>query len=229
MRIKPWAKLPVRWIHDGTMAELFKWRGADAVTGSSAIAALMIWITLVTQAEETETDVELLSSVDITYESLMRLTGLSKKLVAAGIDGLKNSNLIIVEKVGRFNRYILHGYESGSWTKLPARALYDKDRIVPFHHFNKRAACELHALKMYLYYAAVRDRGNTFTMASFEKIHLKTGVPEKRIPAANGFLISSGLMVRVESEQMETGKFKEPNKYFLRGYTDLFLGLSTAS
>lgn len=64
-------------------------------------------------------------------------------------------------------------------------------------------------------------------MASFETICEKTGVPEKRIPRANAFLINCGLLANLSREHSEDAKKKEPNKYFLRGYRELFVGRQT--
>ncbi|WP_412461141.1 hypothetical protein ACK2SD_01125 [Pseudomonas sp. SC11] len=53
----------------------------------------------------------------------------------------------------------------------------------------------------------------------------KTGVPEKRIPRANAFFINCGLLANLSCEHSEDAKKKQPNKYFLRGYKELFVGL----
>ncbi|MNC64364.1 hypothetical protein D3C75_1145570 [compost metagenome] len=63
-----------------------------------------------------------------------------------------------------------------------------------------------------------------FTMASFETISEKTGVAEKRIPRANAFLINCGLLANLSREHSEDVKKKEPNKYFMCGYRELFAG-----
>jgi len=42
-------------------------------------------------------------------------------------------------------------------------------------------------------------------MCSFETINSKTGVPEKRIPAANAFLVSTGLLMNIGKEHAEEG------------------------
>ncbi|WP_425929660.1 hypothetical protein [Pseudomonas sp. NyZ201] len=60
-------------------------------------------------------------------------------------------------------------------------------------------------------------------MAPFETISEKTGVAEKRILRANAFLINYVLLPNLSREHSENVK-KEPNKYFLRGYTQLFVG-----
>lgn len=224
MIIKPWAAMPTRWIIEGNMAQNIGWSRSKELHGSAAIAALMIWIVLVSQAEQIEENSEF-RSVDLTYEGLIRATGLSRKLIANGVDGLKGLNLIEVELVRRFNRYHIGGYTHGDWAKLATRALYKGDEIKPFYSFHKRAVCELHALMMFLYYVAVRSNKIPYSMASFEKICERTGVPEKKIPAANAFLINSGLILNIDKNSTGDSKFKEPNKYYLAGYRDLFVGM----
>ena len=223
MIIKPWTPMPTGWILNGYMAENIGWARNKRLHGSTAISALMIWITLVTQAEPLLDDASV-RSVDMTYEGLMRATGLSRKLIADGIAGLRELGFVEVEVVRRFNRYHISGYVSGSWTKLASRALYKGDQISAFYSFHKRAACELHALMLFVYYVSIRNRAFGYSMSSFETIHSRTGVSEKKIPLANSFLLNSGLVTNISKEASGVSRFREPNKYFLIGNRDLFVG-----
>lgn len=225
MRVKPWVPMPKKWVMAGMLKEHFKWGPSNGANGAASIAALQLWITLVSQAEGDE----IIGTVstrfaDLTYEALMDATGLSRKLISSGMIELEATELIAIEKIGRFNRYHIKGYEPGDWCKLPGRSMYVEKRIPAFHVFHKRAVCELHALKLYVYYAAVRDRETPFSMASFETIHARTGVPEKWIPRANAFLLNAGLLVNIGTEKLVGTKWKEPNKYYLAGYRDFFVG-----
>lgn len=227
MRLKPWVKMPARWVRSGHMAQSFTWSSPGSVKGSAAIAALQIWVVLATQAgEEGGEEEQPTLEAGLTYDSLMFAAGLSRKLVATGLAGLQEAGLLEVEKEGRSCRYHLQGFEKGNWCKLPARALYAPDkRVSAFQVFQKRSVCELHAMKLFLYYAAGRDNHTPYTMASFEKIHEHTGVPEKHIPRANAFLLNSRLLANIVRESSGKTKWKEPNKYFLSGYGDLFVGV----
>lgn len=230
MRIRPWAPMPTEWILSGHMAEAFTWTGSGTVKGASAIAALQLWVALATQAEEGVVMHESPAiGAELTYDALMDATGLSRKLVAAGLAGLQASGVVCIQKIGRRCRYYLQGFVPGHWCKLPARALYTGTRIAAFHHFQKRSACELHAMKLYLYYSAIRSREAPYAMASFEKINARTGVPEKRIPRANAFLLNAGLVINIGQENVAGTKRKEPNKYYLAGYKDLFIGATPTS
>jgi hypothetical protein len=249
--------MPSKWIRDGGLKE-FSWGGNGNATKSAAIAALQIYVVLVTQAEEklvqvprpkenlvlvsqaqkkaledNQTEEETVSirklEVELTYNALMIVTGLSRQLVAAGIEALLKTGRITSEKRGRKSCYFIADYAVGNWCKLPARALYRGGSEIPaFHLFQKRTICELNALKLMLYYAAARDNKTPYAMASFETIHQQTGVIEKNIPRANAFLISSHLLANLIRENSEQTKKKEPNKYFLTGYRDFFIGSGAA-
>lgn len=222
MRLKPWAQLPTKWVHTGVLSEYFKWGSSASASGAGSIAALQLLVTLATQAE-------LVSEVGLqyrvatpTYDELMRAAGLSRKLISSGLTHLSDTGLLEIERVGHRNSYYLTGYEE-HWCKLPARALYNGDKIFGFHAFHKRAVCELHAMKLFIYYAVIRDRITAYSTASFETIHKRTGVIEKMIPRANSVLINAGLLSRIDKDSIEGSKRKEPNKYYLVGYKDLFV------
>jgi hypothetical protein len=75
------------------------------------------------------------------------------------------------------------------------------------------------ALKLYLYFASVRDSQRMFSMASHEVIHAKTGIPESDIRRAHSLLTSVGLLAAIEREYKGVNeKTNEPNKYYLRGH-----------
>ncbi|WP_228761505.1 DNA-binding protein [Pseudomonas sp. MPC6] len=231
MRLLPWVRMPAIWIKEGGLRD-FGWSNQAKASRSTAIAALQLYIALLTQAEEHWRGNDCLLIAELTYTRLMEITDLSRQLVAAGLEGLVVTGRIKSEKDGRKCRYILVGYDStGNWCKLPSRPLYNvlkNTQIEPFQMFQKRSVCELDALKLFLYFAFARDNKTMFTMASFETISEKTGVAEKRIPRANAFLINCGLLANLSREHSEDVKKKEPNKYFMRGYRELFTGQKAA-
>lgn len=227
MKILPWVRVPAIWIREGGLRD-FGWSANSTVSRSSAIAALQLYIALVTRATEDWNGPACRLMSELTYTQLMQITGLSRQLVAAGLEGLVAAKRIQVEKIGRKCRYAIQGYvPTGNWFKMPARSLYNvliESQIVAFQVFQKRSVCELDALKLFIYYAFARDSVKPYTMAAFETICEKTGVAEKRIPRANAFLINAGLLANLSRENVENRKTKEPNKYFLIGYRDLFIG-----
>lgn len=227
MKILPWVRIPAIWIREGGLRD-FGWSGNSIVSRSTAIAALQLYVALGSRALEDWTGPNCRLMSELTYSQLMQITGLSRQLVAAGLEGLVVAKRIKVDKIGRKCRYEILGYTShGNWFKMPARSLYNpliESQIVAFQLFQKRSVCELDALKLFIYYAYARDGVKTYTMAAFETICEKTGVAEKRIPRANAFLINAGLLANLSRENVENRKTKEPNKYFLVGYRDLFIG-----
>ena len=98
-------------------------------------------------------------------------------------------------------------------------ALFDGGRITPFRQLTLRSKLDLHALKLYRYFAAVRDNNRPYSMASHEVIHEKTGNPEGDIRRAHGLLTGVRLLAGVDREHKGViDKKNEPNKYYLRGY-----------
>lgn len=231
MRVMPWVRTPAIWMREGEL-KTFGWSHKSTVRGSTAIASLQLYIAMLTQQQEVWKDDQLQLVCEETYNRLGEITGLSRALVAEGVEGLVLAERIQVEKEGRNNRYIFPDFQPGGhWCKLPARALYNtrSRHIEAFQLFHKRSKCELDALKLFLFYAANRDNYSFHSMCSFETINKKTGVPEKRIPAANAFLVSTGLLMNIGKEQTEEGgRKKESNKYFLRGNREFFVGSKAA-
>jgi hypothetical protein len=229
MRLLPWIKMPAIWLRDGELED-FGWATKSLVSRSDAIAALQIYIAILTQSEEAWSDEgQCLLTCELTYNRLMEITGLSRQLVAAGVAGLIRAERISACKVGRKNVYQINGYNrERDWCKLPSRSLYHLSgkRILAFQMFQKRSRCELDALKMFLYYACARDNQTYYSMCSFETISEKTGVPERHIPRANAFLLSCGLLANLsrEKSKVEGDTRKEPNKYYMAGHRELFVG-----
>ena len=127
-------------------------------------------------------------------------------------------NLIAAEGSNQERVYLILR-NGGRWFKLPCLALFDEGKITPFRQLTLRGKLDLHALKLYLYFASVRDNQRMFSMASHEVIHAKTGIPESDIRRAHSLLTSVGLLAAIEREyQGVVEKANEPNKYYLRGH-----------
>jgi hypothetical protein len=124
-------------------------------------------------------------------------------------------------------RYEIARPEDG-WFKLPCQAIVSGGVITPFQAFTLRSRHELHALKLYLYLASVRDNKTPFSQASFETIHEKIGIPERHIKKASSLLINSGLLSDVGRDHVDGYDARGANKYFLKGYRNLFTGAGEA-
>lgn len=224
MRRLPWKAMPCQWIRDEGL-KAFGWGPSAPVSRAEATAALMIWVALVTHTEQPEERHTLPNAleVELTYNALEDITGLSRALVDRGIDALVRLDLVGKVKEGRKSVYILTGYAPGQWVKLPSRALFRSKgkELEPFMSFTKRSRVELNALKLYLYLASSRDGDLEYSMATYKRIHDRTGIPMEDIARAISFMESSGLVARVERAQIEGEKHKQPNRYYLTGYKDL--------
>jgi len=213
MNIKPWVKINNKWILDGGLADL-KWVNDSTGKASDKLAALIIYIALAMFSTSGITT--------LTYNRLSELTGLSRDLISRGTKVLLFLKLITLERVGRNNKYTIIYEKSGGWCKLPARPLMMKtDFIKAFSEIKLRSKSELHAIKLFLYFAAVRSNTQKYTMASFKKINIATSIPEKDITKARSLLVVWGILVQVDTEKKSNGLVNEPNKYYLAGYSNL--------
>lgn len=173
-------------------------------------------------AEQTE---ELVGTMvaRLTYDDLGALTGLSRKLIAAGLKLLVERKMIW--RIDDAGSYGIVGFGKGKrWAKLPGLVHLSaaKTSFVPFTHFHLRSKHELNAMKMYLYYVQVRDRAKPYSEPSFETIYARTGVPERDIPTANSLLLTTRLLARAGRESTTDAKQHESNHYYLNGYKALF-------
>lgn len=119
MRRRAWAPIPTGWIQGDTIKEEFQWKPSQPTVGATAIASLQLWVALATHADSDDAS-DLKSGtpcsreVAITYTKLMEATGLSRKLISAGLQHLKDIGMIESEKIGRANHYQVNGYQKGS-------------------------------------------------------------------------------------------------------------------
>jgi hypothetical protein len=72
-----------------------------------------------------------------------------------------------------------HDAASCKRRKLPCQAIVSGEAILPFKNFTLRSKHELHAMKLYLYLAACRDNAKAYSMASYETITERIGIPER--------------------------------------------------
>jgi hypothetical protein len=126
-----------------------------------------------------------------SYDHLGQLTGLSRKLISAGLEVLVQ--MLMIERVGsvRSGDYRIQDLEPGDrWAKLPGQALLSagKTNFEPLTRFDLRSKYALAAMKLYCYYASTRDHRSAYSHPSFETSFERTGVAERDIPRANSLL-----------------------------------------
>jgi hypothetical protein len=230
MAVKPWSKCPTDWIADKRIQQL-TWQHS----GSKGTAALMVFFALCQYAESlpSETYAEGRYIARLSYDSLAQLVGLSRHSISNGLTVLAELRLIGREAEGHQGWYAISGLTVGQrWAKLPGRALLTpaKTMFAPFEAFHLRSKHELNALRLLYYFASIRDGGQSFSEAAYETIHRGSGVPERDIPSAISFLVTTEFITRAGQElDLATGKRTGANRYYLKGYQDLVRTAPAAS
>lgn len=214
--IPRWAPMYSWWIQDEVIQRL-SWRNNELGRPAAKTAALMLYIAITMKSSEEPG----MSPVKITYNRLSEMTGISRELIREGITILESLEMISVEKVGRNNIYrLINKRMKGGWCKIPVKPLMTEDGkvISPFKELRLRRKIELHAIKIFLYLASVRDNHTEFSVASYETIRKAIGASDKDISRALTLLSIIGLLARVSSEKAEDNKVNQPNRYYLIGY-----------
>lgn len=222
-----------------TLAALpnLRWTREGDLSPASSTAALMLYVALHFMAETVEVEKDSVGLpvssriAGASYEDLMHaIGGRSRSMVAQGLERLEQLRLITRIGSHQKRRYILANSLPG-WFKLPCQAIVSKGVITPFQHLTLRSRHELHALKVYLYLAARRDNYKSYTLASYEKISVSTGVPERHMRKALVTLSLCGLIANIARERDQEGETGEygPNIYYLAGHQTFFQSASGTS
>lgn len=215
-----WAPMFSWWVHDGIIRDV-TWRKDALGSPAGKLSALLLYIAMtIKRAEESG-----IKSVKVTYNRLSEMTGISRELVREGISILERLEMVSIEKSGRNNIYtLINKRESGGWCKIPAKAIISEDGrfITPFKELKLRKRVELHAVKIFLYLASVRDNHSEYSMASYETIRKAIGISDKDVTKALTLLTIIGMLDRVSMDKGGGGKENQPNKYYLAGYKTFF-------
>ncbi|WP_316184785.1 hypothetical protein [Bradyrhizobium sp. SZCCHNRI1003] len=205
------------------MLPRLKWQTSGSARPSADAAALMLYVALNFTAEvETDDQGKRLGRASVSYAELEHITGLSRALISTGLKRLVEFGLIASTGSDQKRGYVIP-WASNRWFKLPCRAILSDGKIRPFQQLSLRGKRELHALKLYLYLASIRDNRLPFSMASHEKIHKRLGIPEGEIRRAHSLLTSIGFLAGIDSEFQGIEKVNEPNKYYLTGFQSLIV------
>ncbi|MEH6458954.1 helix-turn-helix domain-containing protein [Chitinimonas sp. JJ19] len=222
-----WHKMP----SETTVGVLPKltWSSDDELSPASSTIALMLYVVLHFMAqdelEEGPEGISLSARIaTASYEDLMLATGgKSRSLISQGLRRLEQLKLLARLGSHQKRRYRLTCSQPG-WFKLPCQAIMRAGVISPFENFTLRSRHELHALKVYLYLAARRDNNQGFSLASYENISEKTGVPKRHMHKALVMLTACGLLADINRERDTKGEGASygPNRYYLTGHHQLF-------
>lgn len=220
IRAMPWYRAPSEPLRAALPG--MRWQSEGELSAATSAAALMLYVALLFRARiETQEDGSSAMTAQATYDELETATGRPRAMVADGLRRLQLTGLVTPQGSAQRRSYLLTGPHE-KWFKLPCRSVVKDGVIRPFTTFSLRSKHELHALKLYLYLAAVRSNADPYTMASYETIHERTGIPERDIRRALALLISSGLLINIDREFSQALKVNEANKYYLTGHADLF-------
>jgi DNA-binding transcriptional ArsR family regulator len=183
-KLKPWVRLPSRWIEEHGLHE-FRWvRGK----GADNVAALMA-LTAISHQVDDESGV-----ARLTYDSLSEITSLSRAKLSAGLGVLVDRGQLERGTEGR-SSFRLVGYDPKfGWAQFPAAGLYRDGAIDAFKHLHLRQPAELDALKLYFLFASRRDRKTNLAMITYEKIEDYSGVGHNSIRRALSWLAVQGLI-----------------------------------
>lgn len=220
--IKPsrWHRLPTAPVLEALPKMI--WSRADGVPPAAETAALMLFIALNFMASTSTDEQDQFHAVaEGTYVDLGEATGLSRALISAGLQRLQALGLIAPQGSHQKRRYKITWPAEHRFFKLPCQAITNGNVIVPFKNFTMRSKHELHALKLYLYFASIRSNYVPYSMAAYETIFERTRIPERDIRRAISVLIGAGLLEGVDREHSQTRGVNEPNKYYLKGYAAL--------
>jgi hypothetical protein len=211
IRNRHWHNLPSQKVRDALPH--LKWQKTDDHSPGTNSAALMLYVALRFMADDLSSD-EWVATAN--YDELEHATALSRKLISQGLQRLQALELIDAEGSNQKRRYRIN-WSEGGWFKLPCKAIVAGNAIRPFKAFTLRSSHELHALKLYLYLASIRDGRTLYSVATFETIYEKTGISERHITRAYSQLLACNLLAMVKQPDDQIG----PNQYFLTGYGDL--------
>ncbi len=199
--------LPSSWINEQHGLKQFTWA---KTTGPDNVAALMVLMAIAHHSDKMS------GEATLTYDQLVQATGVSRSKVAAGLVRLEGFKLIEEPTGGGRSQYRLANYDPyNGWAQFPARSLYDAEgRIWAFKEFHLRKPAELDALKLYLLFAARRDRQSNLAKISYETIHEYSGVSKNNIKRALSLLAVEGL-VHVERFRSSLSDIGVVNAYRL--------------
>lgn len=182
-----WVKLPTAWITQRRGLCDLRWVAGQ---GANNIAALM---TLIIIAHHADSEFGL---AKLTYDQLSNFTGLSRAKVSRGLVVLEEMGLIGRRASGRSSFQLADYDPTRGWGKLPARRLYThpNGRVLFFSTMSLRKPAELHALKLYLLFVAMRDNATNLALISYDKIESYTDIDRHHIRPALTVLAVNGVV-----------------------------------
>jgi hypothetical protein len=211
-----WSKMPVSWQKDPSFQERIR-----SAPQGDAIAALKLYIALCLKANFHPTETLDAGCVQLSLTSLCELVDVSRPMVVAGLKLLAEWGIVAPERGRPTILRIVNYMDTAYWVKLPKRPLYgakDEDRVTGLVQMPNRRRGTLHALQLYLYLAAIRDKHTHMANLSYDQGKRTLGLSRNQFSSALSMLTLELVTVRTALEtKVMTGKSYSTNQYWLRG------------
>ena len=239
-RKSEWAKLPLRWIHEGGLVtftdmklkkmrvpEDQRWMGRewtetwlhDKETRNTCIAALRLYLVLCCRADYKS------GEAAVTYPELMKLAHMSRPIVARSITRLVTAGLIRKKEQHRKEGSVIiieRWNEAYGWGKIPKLKLYDGNeagQMLLLAQFNFSKA-SFHAIKVYVALMAFRDRSaEGLAVISYDKIAQVTGIARSYVAEAVNQLYAMDLISYRPGHFNSGSADDKTNQYIIKGLT----------
>lgn len=209
---------PQALVYEGL--NMLRWRQYK----SHATAALLILFALaiISNKAQRQNGLRVDDRVAATYEQIQEVVPLSRKLIAAGLQLLRDVGAIATAVQGNRCVHTLCGIENnGHWCALPQAHLLNGfkhlHRLQVFIDQIKRRT-SLHALKLYVLLLAFRENHSNAARISYETIIEYTGMRREEISTAIQQLLGAQLC-RLASDEEVSRRKGDPvhNRYVILG------------
>jgi len=230
-----WAKLPIRWVHEGGLNKFTDLAIRKVPTGVSPLSDIEV---------DAEIDVEALRNeciaalrlylalccktdfktglAKVTYPQLTLLAKMSRAVISRSFKRLEQENLIArqhqASKEGTTVRIV--GWDDKySWGKIPKLWLYEglsgRLRLLAEFNYSKSS---FDALKIFISILAYGDRNRAgIASLSYDKLSSITGVPRHRVADAITKLYDMDLISFRQGDYQDLNAMLRTNRYLVRG------------
>lgn len=202
MKDKKFCALPNKWIRENKLCDIYAAKSGESIATLKCLLALNLCMDF--SSKETP---------DVSYSKLEDLTGLSRPMIAKGINTLISKGIVKIEKEssGRKARSYKFVTEDAWWSKVPRNKIY-----IFIKELNNRGISSLSALKIYLVLLTFRDYKSGIVNLGYEKIRGYTGLQSKDIKSGLQILYEYKLIYITQEVDDSTRKYKS------NSYTILF-------
>jgi hypothetical protein len=198
----------------------FSWRREK----SAATAAILILfaLTIISNKAQRRAGIRSNNLVAATYESIQQVAPLSRKLIARGLQLLREVEAIRIERAGNASVYALVGIDQpGKWCMLPQQYLCNSFPYMHqlkhyFEHIKRPGS--LNALKLYMLLLSLRENASNVARCSYDMIAEYTGLRREDISDAIQLLIATQLIRFAYDSESENRKGDPAhNRYYILG------------